>query len=173
MGRHAEPEVDQDDSDLPVFGDHRLAAFGKIDEPVISKKAGRFLYEQLEDRDCEAADFDVGGRIAAHFEEVAQGAGVGRDEDLGFGGIGQDAARCLACHLAPKGSVIDMAILFSQAVGQRAIRGLACLHGLEPDPMQLGVACDGIRLDKGAFGLIDEPLAQLRKTEPRAMRTSS
>ncbi len=74
------------DSDFPVFSDDRLAAFGNIDEPVISEQIGRFLFEQLEDRDCEPADLDVGGRVAAHFEEVAQSAGVGRDEDLGFGG---------------------------------------------------------------------------------------
>ena len=54
-----------------------------------------------------------------------------------------------------------------QPVGEVAIGGLAGLDRLEPDPVQLGVGGDDLGLDERAFGLIDEPLAQLRKTKAR------
>ena len=56
-----------------------------------------------------------------------------------------------------------------EPIGKRAIGDLAGLHGLEPDPVQLGVGGDDFGLDERAFGFIDESLTQLRKTKARAM----
>jgi len=143
-------------SDLAVFGSDGLAACGEVEEGVVAEEVGCFLLKQLADGDGQAADLNVGRRVAAHLDEMAQGPGVGRDQDLGLGGMGQDATRRLAGFLAPEGPVGDVLECFREAVGEVAIGDLAGLDRLEPDPVQLGVSGDDLGFDERAFRLIDE-----------------
>ena len=80
-------------SNLAMFGGHGLAAFGQIDQSVIAEQVGCFLLKKLAHGDRQSADLNVGRRVTAHLDEMAEGPAVGRHENLGLGGVGQNAAR--------------------------------------------------------------------------------
>ena len=54
--------------------------------------------------------------VGAQLDEVAKGAGVGGDEDLGFGGVGEHGAGGLAGELAAEGFVGDVFELVLEAL---------------------------------------------------------
>src|SRR4051794_16675224 len=88
--------------DLAVRGGRRLVPAREVDQRIVAEQARALGPEELQDRDRHLADLDVGRRVAAHLDEVPQGPGVGGDEDLGLGGVGQDAPRRLARLLPPQ-----------------------------------------------------------------------
>ncbi len=98
------------------------------------------MLHQLANRDGQAADLDIGCRVPPHLDEMAQRAGVGRDEDLGLGCVWQHASSGLSRLLAPQRPVVQVLEFLGQTVSQRPIRNLAGPYRVEPEPVQFRVA---------------------------------
>ncbi len=56
----------------------------------VVEDVGAFLLEDVADFHRQQADFGIGVRAAAQFEEVSPGAAIARDKDFGFGGVRKD-----------------------------------------------------------------------------------
>src|SRR2546430_13052891 len=77
-----------------------LSVVGEIDLKI-GKQRGRFAHERAQTRDRHPADLELRALATSQLEHRAPGARVARHDDLHFGGVGEDAARRLARHLAP------------------------------------------------------------------------
>ena len=77
-------------------------AVGQRNQPIVAENVRRFGLHDLQHLHGELADFDLRVPAGAHLDEMPQGPGVGRDEDLRFGRIGQDAAGRLPGQLPPQ-----------------------------------------------------------------------
>ncbi len=57
---------------------------------IITEEIRRFLLHDPQDADGKLADLGLGVTAATQFNEMPQSAGIGRHENLGFRGVGQD-----------------------------------------------------------------------------------
>ena len=154
---------------LAMLGRDGLAPFGEVDQRVVAEEVGCFFLEQLEDGDRQAADLDVGRGVAAHLDEVPEARALAVTKILVSVALGKTLRAASRAFLRRRVLSGMFSECLREPVGEVAIGSLAGLDGLEPEPVQLGVGGNDLGLDERAFRLIDEPLAQLRKTKARPM----
>ena len=153
-------------SDLRVRRRDGLAAAREVDDLVVAEQVRAVVRTISRIGEGDLADLGVGRSVAAHLDEVPQGPGVGRDEDLRLGRVGQDRPRGLAGLLPPQRPVLDRRELGRS--GRRPAPGRR--------PGSCSMASSQIRAARGrrrsasgstndAVRLVDEPLAELRIPE--------
>ncbi len=121
-------------------------------------------------RGCRRRDKSRNRRTArAPLEHRAPRPRVPRHDDLHLGGVGKDAARRLARHLAPVHLVRDPRIALHQRLDRAHVRRLGIRHLSFPLRLERRIAQHRRRDDERGVRLVDVALRQLGIAEARAV----
>src|SRR5262249_42780822 len=86
--------------DFPVLCRRFESAVGKRDQLIIPEDVWGFFLHYAQYLNGQLPNLDLGVTAAAEFDEMPERPGVGRDENLGLGSIGEHTACRLTGQLA-------------------------------------------------------------------------
>src|SRR3989440_3589800 len=135
----------------------------------IGEHRRRLARQDAKTRDRHPSDLELRALAGAQLEHRPPRTRVGRHDDLHLGGVGKDAARRLARHLAAVHLVCDPHIALHQRLDGAHVRRLSVRHLSLPLGFECRVPQHRGRHDERGMRFVDVTLRQLRIAEPRTV----